>query len=682
MRLFSALALALGSFASLAVAQTPTYTEQIATIIYNNCTSCHRDGEVAPFPLTSYAEVAKRGRTIAAVTQTRYMPPWKAEPGWVAYRGEKRLTDEQIALIQRWVDGGMPEGDPAKEPAKPVFPSGWQLGTPDLILEMPRSFPVPADGTDIYRNFALPTNLTEDKWVRAVEFKPSSRPVVHHALFFSDTTGRARAQTEPDGLPGFSGLGTVFTVTDPQQALTGGLGGWVPGTFPEFLPEGLAWPLAKGSDFLIQTHFHPNGAAADEKTQVGLYFGPAPTRRIMEVQAPPFFGIRASIDIPAGAKNYKLRGNFTLPVDVDVIKVSGHAHYLGKEAKLTATLPNGEVRVLLWIREWDFRWQQQFTLATAVTLPRGTRLDGEFTYDNSADNPNNPSVPPKRVRWGEQSTDEMGSLIMTVVPRTNADLGVLQTAVVASVLVAPPAVGTKPLFVSSGLVDGASTQPGTVTPGKILVLYGERLGPATLTTARLADDGRVATELGGTTVTFDNVPAPILYTSAGQLAVVAPYALDGKAGTQIRVRNGTQTSDPIALPVAAAAPSIFTANFTGAGQGAILNQDGVTVNSASKPADKGSVISIYATGEGQTSPAGLDGRLATGGNLPRPTRAVKVFIGGREAQVLYAGGAPGNVAGLFQVNARIPADTAAGNAEVILQVGDARSRAGVTVAVK
>jgi uncharacterized protein (TIGR03437 family) len=668
--------------AGAAPAQTPTYSEQIAAIIYNNCTSCHREGEVAPFPLTSYAEVAKRGRTIAAVTQARYMPPWKAEPGWVAYRGEKRLTDEQISLIQRWVAGGMPQGDPAREPAKPVFPSGWQLGTPDLILEMPQAFPVPAEGSDIYRNFALPTNLPEDKWVRAVEFKPSSRPVVHHALFFSDNTGRARMQQAADGLPGFPGLGTVFTVTDPQQALTGGLGGWVPGTYPEFLPEGLAWPLAKGSDFLIQTHFHPNGAATTEKTQVGLYFGPPPTRRIMEVQAPPFFGIRAGIDIPAGAKDYKLRGSFTLPVDVDVIKVSAHAHYLGKEAKLTATLPNGDVRVLLWIREWDFRWQQQFTLANAVALPRGTRLDGEFTYDNSADNPFNPSHPPQRVRWGEQSTDEMGSLIMTVVPRTNADLGVLQTAVVASVLVTPPAVGSKPLFVSSGLVDGASAQPGTVTPGKILVLYGERLGPATLTAARLAADGRVATELAGTTVTFDNVPAPILYTSAGQVAVVAPYALEGKNGTQVRVRFGSQTSDPIALPVVPAAPSIFTTNFSGAGQGAILNQDGVTVNSAARPADKGSIVSIYATGEGQTSPAGVDGRIAAGGNLPRPARAVKVFIGGREAEVLYAGAAPGNVAGLFQVNARIPSDTPSGDAEVILQVGEARSRAGVTVAVK
>jgi uncharacterized protein (TIGR03437 family) len=271
---------------------------------------------------------------------------------------------------------------------------------------------------------------------------------------------------------------------------------------------------------------------------------------------------------------------------------------------------------------------------------------------------------------------------MTVVPRTNADLGVLQTAVVASVLVTPPAVGSKPLFVSSGLVDGASAQPGTVTPGKILVLYGERLGPATLTAARLAADGRVATELAGTTVTFDNVPAPILYTSAGQVAVVAPYALEGKNGTQVRVRFGSQTSDPIALPVVPAAPSIFTTNFSGAGQGAILNQDGVTVNSAARPADKGSIVSIYATGEGQTSPAGVDGRIAAGGNLPRPARAVKVFIGGREAEVLYAGAAPGNVAGLFQVNARIPSDTPSGDAEVILQVGEARSRAGVTVAVK
>lgn len=669
--------------ATLVPAQQVTFSEHIAAVIYKNCASCHRPGEAAPFSLMSYSDVAKRARTIAAVTQERYMPPWKAEAGWTAYRDERRLTDEQIALIRRWVADGMPEGDPARMPAPPRFPDGWQLGTPDLIVEMPQGFQVPAEGPDIYRNFALPLNLSEDKWVRAIELRPSARSVVHHVLFFSDNTGNARSQDGRDGQPGFPGLGSVFTggVGDLGNALTGGLGGWVPGTTAQFLPEGLAYPLAKGSDLVLQTHFHPSGKAETEKTTIGLYFGPRPERRVMEVQAPVFFGIRAGIDIPAGEANYRVRGAFTLPVDVDGVKVSAHAHYLAKEAKLTATLPGGEVRVLLWIKDWDFNWQDQYTLQSLEALPRGTRLDGEIIYDNSSKNLRNPSNPPVRVRWGEESTDEMGSLLLMVSPKTEADFNILRTAVVAA-LIPGPNTSPRPLLVSSGVVDAGSAGNGTVTPGKIVVIYGSRMGPAALASGRLADDGRLATELAGTQVLFDNVAAPLIYTSAGQLAAVVPYSVDGKKGVQMRVRYNGLNSELIPLPVADVAPSIFTADFSGRGQGAVLNQDGVTVNSAQRPADKGSIVSIYATGEGQTQPAGLDGRLATGGNLPRPTRAVKVFIGGREAEVTYAGAAPGAVAGLFQVNARIPADAASGNVAVELQVGSVKSQPGVTLAVK
>jgi hypothetical protein len=216
--------------AALGHAQTPTFSEHIAPIIYNNCTKCHRPGQVAPLTLMSYDDVSRHGRAIASQTQSRYMPPWKPEPGWVPYRDERRLTPDQIALIQQWVANGMPQGDPAKAPPVPQFPDGWQLGIADLILEMPAAFSVPADGPDIYRNFVLPTNLTEDKWIKAIELKPSARGVVHHSLFFSDTTGGARALDAKDGQPGFPGFGTIFTVGDPLSAINGGLGGWVPGS--------------------------------------------------------------------------------------------------------------------------------------------------------------------------------------------------------------------------------------------------------------------------------------------------------------------------------------------------------------------------------------------------------------------------------------------------------------------
>ena len=664
-----------------ATAQTVTFNEQIAPIIYGNCTKCHRPGQVAPFSLLNYDDVKQHGRTIASVTQSHYMPPWKPEPGWSAYRDERRLTTDQISFIQQWVTAGMPQGDPAKAAVAPTFADGWQLGTPDLILEMPQSFSVPAVSDDIYRNFVIPTNLTEDKWVRAIEFRPIARAVVHHSLFFADASGAARALDGKDGQPGFPGFGSIFTVAG-ASSLNGGLGGWVPGTTPAYLPDGISLALPKGSDFLLQTHFHPNGIAQTEKTVIGLYFGSKPARELTQLQVPAFFGVRANIDIPAGERSYKVRGSFTLPTDVDAVGIFAHAHYLAKEAKMTATLPSGEVRILLWIKQWDFNWQDQYLFKDLVPLPKGTRLDGELTYDNSTANPRNPSSPAKRVKWGEQSTDEMGSLLLNVVPKRAADIDALRTVSFAYILTPVPLVsGNTPFFVSSGLVDAASGQSGAVTPGKIVVLYGSALGPATLANGPVLGDGRLATSVGGTQILFDGVPAPLLYTSSGQLGAIVPYAVDGKAGTQVQVKNGLFTSASVALPVAGAAPAIFSVDLSGAGQGAIVNQDGLTVNSRTRPAKKGDIVSIYATGEGQTSPAGTDGLVASK-LYPKPSRPVQVFVNGKPVDVFYAGAAPGAVAGLFQVNARIPADTPSGDVPLEIRVGDAASQPGLTVAVE
>ena len=276
----------------------------------------------------------------------------------------------------------------------------------------------------------------------------------------------------------------------------------------------------------------------------------------------------------------------------------------------------------------------------------------------------------------------MGSLILSVVPKNNADFDILRAASLGYVLTPVPQVGNRPLFVSSGMVDGASARPGSVTPGKIVVLYGSRIGPVNLATAQLGPDGRLATTLSGTQVLFDGAPAPLLYASSGQLAAVVPYSVDGKLGTQVQVKNGTFTSDPVALPVAPVAPSIFSADYTGSGQGAILNEDGVTVNSVANPAAKGSIVAIFATGEGQTDPGGIDGQLADGATLPKPKLPVQVWVNGKTAEVRYSGAAPGQVAGLFQVNARIPEDTPAGEVSLQVQVGNAVSQPGITVVVK
>ena len=658
------LALTVLCLAGQGAAQTVTWSEQIAPIVYNNCTTCHRTGQVTPFTLMSYTDVKQHAPTVAAVTQSRYMPPWKPEPGWTSFRDTRGLTSAQIALIQQWVATGMPQGDPAKEPPLPSFTDGWQLGTPDLILTMPKGFAVPADGPDIYRNFVLHTGQTVERWIGAIELKPSDRGAVHHSLFFTDTTGVASQMDGGDGQPGFPGFGTIFEIEaahDPANVLTGNLGGWVPGTTPEFLPSGIAYRLPAKADLVLQTHFHPNGLAGTEQTTIGLYYTSAPARTITQIQVPAFFGIQSGIDIAAGVNNYMVRGSFTLPVDVDAFSVSAHCHYLGKGTRMTATFPDGRVQVLLSINGWDFNWQDTYIFKDLVALPRGTRIDGELVYDNSAANPVNPNSPPKEVKWGENSTDEMGSLILNVLPHQQQDLNLLDLAIAAYSLTPAPQVNNKPLFIGASIVDAASNRANAVSPGKIVVLYGQRLA--------------------GSQVLFDGVAAPLLYSTDGQVGAIVPYEVDGKTGTQVTVKNASNISDSVALEVNPASPGVFSVDYTGSGQGAILNQD-LSVNNSSNPASAGSVVVVYATGEGQTDPAGVDGRIATGPDYPRPKLPVTVTIGGQMADVLYAGAAPSLVAGVMQINARIPAGTPPGDTSVVVSVGAAQSQPGITVAVK
>jgi mono/diheme cytochrome c family protein len=407
------IAISLAAAGAVSAAEKVTFTETIAPIIYDNCVTCHRPGEAAPFALLSYEDVKKRGSLIAAVTKSRYMPPWHAAHGYGEFDGERRLSDAQIGAIGEWVKQGMAEGDPAKMPKLPQFIEGWHLGKPDLILQMPAAFDLPASGPDIYRNFVIPTGLTEDKWVRAVEFRPSARKVVHHVLYAYVPGGSLKKRDGADGAPGFGGMGTVGVV--PGQA-GGGLGGWAVGNTPVFLPDGLAWPLPKGSDFILQMHFHLTGKAESERSTIGIYFADkAPDKRMFGVQVPALFGFGSGIDIPAGAKAYTIEDSVTLPVDVLAYSAGGHAHYVGKEMKATATLPDGTIQPLLWIPDWDFAWQDRYNYKKPVVLPKGTRIDVKLTYDNSSDNPRNPSNPPKRVLWGEQSFDEMGSVTEQVV---------------------------------------------------------------------------------------------------------------------------------------------------------------------------------------------------------------------------------------------------------------------------
>jgi hypothetical protein len=316
---------------------------------------------------------------------------------------------------------------------------------------MSDAFEVPARGPDVYRNFAVPLNLDRDTWVRAVDFRPSARSVVHHSLFYLDATGAARERDAADPLPGFpGGMGAARVAgagrggglaallagrggggSDDQigRAAGGGLGGWALGGRALELPEGLAFFVPKGSDLILSTHFHPSGSIQREQSTVGLYFASGPPKQAFgTIQLPPIFGVLEGLDIPAGESHYVVKDSFVIPVDVRAFSVGAHAHYLGKQMKLTATLPDGAVRTLLRIDDWDFSWQERYGFRDFVTLPKGTRLDAEISWDNSAANKRNPSRPPVRVTWGEESNDEMGSIGLQVVAANRGELPQLQQA--------------------------------------------------------------------------------------------------------------------------------------------------------------------------------------------------------------------------------------------------------------
>jgi mono/diheme cytochrome c family protein len=422
-------AASVGALSGVEAPAPVTFTENIAPIVYQNCVTCHRAGEAAPFPLISYDDVKKHAKTIVRVTGSRYMPPWHAAHGFGDFADERRLTDDQIATIADWFDHGMPEGDRSKLPPLPKFADGWHLGTPDLIVKMPAGFELPASGPDVYRNFVVPTNLAEDKWVRAIEFRPSARKAVHHVLFAYDASHTLARRDGRDGRPGFGGMGSAG-VSPGNPGAVGPLGGWAVGSTPAFLPEGVALPLPKGSDLILQMHFHLTGKPEMEQATVGIYFAEkAPERRLYSIQMPALFGFGAGIDIPPGEKNFTIDDSFVLPVDLKAFFVAAHAHYLAREMKATATLPDGTQQPILWIQDWDFNWQDRYFYKAPVVLPKGTRIDVHLSYDNSDDNPRNPHPSPAmRVQWGEQSFDEMGSVVLAAQALQASDEPALQRA--------------------------------------------------------------------------------------------------------------------------------------------------------------------------------------------------------------------------------------------------------------
>jgi peroxiredoxin len=381
-------------------AETPTFSQHVAPILLRSCAQCHRPGEVAPFSLLTYRDAAKRGSFLHEVVASGKMPPWKPYAGVGVFMDAKRLSVTEIEILKRWAEGGCKPGDLAATPVAPRIGDEWQLGVPDLVVSPSEEFSVPPDGPDIYRSFCVPIPLDRDVTVVGVEFHPGNRRVVHHSRFHVDDSGDARARDREEAGPGFAGQSLAagrFELPYP------GLGAWTPGMTPRLAPSGVGRVIRRGSDIVVQVHYHPSGKPETDRSSIGLFFAKGPTTKTMS----GYTLCTDKIDIPAGARRHRILLSTRIKADVHLYTVVPHAHHLCREFRLAATHPDGSTQPLLWITDWDMDWQDQYRFAKPVRLPRGTVLTLAAYFDNSEDNPRNPNKPPKRVRYGIETKDEM-----------------------------------------------------------------------------------------------------------------------------------------------------------------------------------------------------------------------------------------------------------------------------------
>jgi tetratricopeptide (TPR) repeat protein len=402
------------SEASSRLAESVTFNRDVAPIIFHYCSPCHRPGEAAPFSLLNYQDTAKFAAQIAVITRSRIMPPWLPAPSDLKFAGDLRLSDQQIAVLQKWADEGAREGNPHDLPSPPQFTPGWQLGKPDVVLHARKPYALPASGTDNYWNFIFTTNLLTARWVRAIEIRPGEKRAVHHANILIDRlhSSRALEQHPGDGFPGME-LRIESESFDPDSHIFF----WKPGSIPHEEPEGMALRLDPGDDLVLNTHLQPSGRPETIDPSIGLYFTDTPATRfpvLLELQND------RALDIPAGDANFELTEEFTLPTEVQLLAIYPHAHYLGKDLLATATLPDGSTKTLIHIPRWDLNWQAVFYYDSQVTLPAQTRISMRYIYDNSTANIANPFSPPRRVLGGNRTTDEMAHLWLQVLPHGDA----------------------------------------------------------------------------------------------------------------------------------------------------------------------------------------------------------------------------------------------------------------------
>jgi hypothetical protein len=386
--------------AALPLSASPTWKEA-APLLQRHCVECHHPGGPAPFSLLRYQEAAARSRTIAREVLARRMPPWRGRAADVHYMDERVLPPQERLLLQRWAQSGAPQGSRSTDityTAPPAPPAA------DLTLPMQHAWTQPAASGDAYRCFVIPTQQSNARYINRFHFLPGNARLVHHAIFFADVRRQARALDAADPLPGYECFGT------PGFLPARGIGGWSPGQAQLHLPPHTAVTLPAGSDIVLQLHYQSTGREERDASSLQLWFSEEKPQNVL-------YDIPLSsnaIDIAAGAARYIVRDEIEVPVAVNAWSIYPHAHLLARRIRGTALLPNGQTLTLLRIEDWNFRWQDAYRFRQPLRLPAGTRLRMEITYDNSAANPQNPSRPPQRVRYGPGVKDEMAGLHLSV----------------------------------------------------------------------------------------------------------------------------------------------------------------------------------------------------------------------------------------------------------------------------
>ncbi|MDZ4801207.1 MAG: cytochrome c [Bryobacteraceae bacterium] len=428
MRIAAAAAL-LAAAASMLRAGEVTWAKDIAPIVFNNCSSCHRPGDVAPMSFLKYSEVRPWAKSIREAVATRKMPPWHADPKIGHFANDPRLTDAQIAAIRTWVEQGAKEGNPADAPAPPKFTEGWHNGQPDVVFQIPEVYVVKANSTDQNTRFVVKTNFDKDVWVQSVELRPGNRKVVHHAhllvsgvarkprtpapvdpefdrkkLIYNDAWGshmRLEAPIIDDGCA--HPFGGDFPRSPDDNGALGVLASYLPGKTPDQWPVGFAKKIPAGAEIEFAIHYASgSGKEETDRTSVGLIFAKEPPK--MEVKRRDIHN--QFFRIPAGASEHPVSACFTLDESIDLLSYTPHMHYRGKSMKMEVTRPGGKPEVIINIPAYSFEWQTQFRYKEPVTLPKGTVVRIDATYDNSKNNAANPNAA-ETVRWGSNTASEM-----------------------------------------------------------------------------------------------------------------------------------------------------------------------------------------------------------------------------------------------------------------------------------